>query len=61
MTEQELLDKNMEQAGVIRALRKNAQEDARIIELLTLERDGARKEVDRYREKLDLSPIHWEV
>lgn len=51
----------MEQAGVIRALRKNAQEDARIIELLTLERDGARKEVDRYREKLDLSPIHWEV
>lgn len=26
-----------------------------------VERDEARKEVDRYREKLDLSPIHWEV
>jgi hypothetical protein len=25
------------------------------------ERDEAREEVDRYREKLDLSPLHWEV
>jgi uncharacterized coiled-coil DUF342 family protein len=25
------------------------------------ERDEAREEVDRYREKLDLSPMHWEV
>ena len=25
------------------------------------ERDEARDEVDRYREKLDLSPMHWEV
>ena len=25
------------------------------------ERNEAREEVDRYREKLDLSPMHWEV
>lgn len=45
MTGQELLDKNMEQAGVIRALRKNTREDAETIERLTKERDEAREAI----------------
>lgn len=43
MTADELLNRNMEQAGVIRALRKNAREDAKTIEQITRERDDARE------------------
>jgi uncharacterized coiled-coil DUF342 family protein len=43
MTHDELLNSNMEMAGVIRALRANAREDAATIERLTKERDEARE------------------
>ena len=31
------------------------------LERIERERDDLREQVDRYREKLDLSPMHWEV
>jgi hypothetical protein len=43
MTNDELLTKNMELAGVIRSLRANAREDAERIERLKRERDEARE------------------
>ena len=45
----ELLDKNMEFASVIRSLRKNAREDAEQIARLERERDEAREKAERYR------------
>ncbi len=41
MSADELLNKNMEQTGVIRALRANAREDAATISRLIKERDEA--------------------
>lgn len=46
MTNDELLTKNMELAGVIRSLRANAREDAERIERLERERDEAREALE---------------
>jgi hypothetical protein len=46
MTNDELLTKNMELAGVIRSLRANAREDAERIERLKRERDEARHKLE---------------
>jgi hypothetical protein len=50
MTNDELLTKNMELAGVIRSLRANAREDAERIERLKRERDEARVQNAKLRD-----------
>jgi uncharacterized coiled-coil DUF342 family protein len=61
MTNDELLTKNMELAGVIRSLRANAREDAERIERLKRERDEAREQNVKLRDIAEraIDDLRW--